>query len=164
MSFSKTIKIKIYYFFSLFKNLFFSKKEILTVSAQGNMIGEWPWNGLLLGWNSPIDNFLITSLNRMNQTFLCRQKYFLWETKFWKFYFEFCDFLVLPNDGPMSYMLGLRWHNFCSWAPIETKIIFPKKCCAIFNLLRKFWKITTKIKIVGAYRKSILLLVGPMGF
>jgi len=45
-----------------------------------------------LSHNKTIHNFLTTSPNRMNRIFPHQQEYFLWETKFWKFYFDFWRF------------------------------------------------------------------------
>jgi len=44
----------------------------------------------------------------------------------------------------------LGWHNFCSQALIEIKIIFPK--ANVISLPQKtFQKISAKIEIVGTY-------------
>jgi len=75
---------------------------------------------LRLPQNKIVYNSLITSLNRMNQSFTFRQEYNILETKF-----NYIDFLWFFQCCLPTSFLGLLGHNFCSWAPIEIKITYP---------------------------------------
>jgi len=69
--------------------------------------------------NKIVCNFLITNSNRINQIFSYRWKYFLWETKFWKFYFDFLWFsftiilqTLLWALGDILLLWGTNWNKY----------------------------------------------------
>jgi len=90
-----------------------------------------------------VHNFLTKNPNGMNQSFTCRQKYNLWEKtqgkKIFKFYF-YC---------PLSFVLNLFVHNFCSQATIEKKNVYFYEANPFSYLHKKFQKIMEKIQRVG---------------
>jgi len=81
------------------------------------------WRCLDCSKNKIVHNFLISSPNQMNQSFIYRQKYNVWEKKI---ILTFCNFFGLPTN------LCLLCHNFCSHAPIEIKIVFLKSSLCVF--------------------------------
>jgi len=73
--------------------------------------------------NKIIYNFLIISSNKMNKSFSHRQD-FSYDQKNFKI-FTIWDFAIFSNVAWT--ILSYEWHNLCSRAPIEIKIIFSKR-------------------------------------
>jgi len=70
--------------------------------------------------NKIVHNFLIANPNGMNKSFPDRQKYNLCGKNIQK-----KNQISAKNFGcPLSPILSLFGHNFCSWSPNEKKIIF----------------------------------------
>jgi len=100
--------------------------------------------------NMIVHNFLITNPNRMNQMFPYIQKYFLWEPKYWKFYFEFLGFLLCTQ----KLVLDLGWYKFCSHTSLQRKIYSQK--ANVFYYLQKISKNDDKNWNHGTYPKFLL--------
>jgi len=96
------------------------------------------------------NNFFITSPNRMNQRFTGTQKCIIFGKNSKKLFWLFVIFLGYS----LTSIFGLLSYNFCSWALIEIKIIFPQSLC---NLLAshkvlenydEYWDFTSLPEVV----------------
>jgi len=107
--------------------------------------------------NKIVHNFLLTNPNGMNQNFPDRQKYNLQGKKL----FYFFKFFQIFSCCPLSPLLSLFGHNFCSWAPNE-KIYNILTKFINFSILRKIQEIRTKFQPIGTFPKSHLSPEGTM--
>jgi len=100
--------------------------------------------------NKIVRNFLITNPSGMNQNFLDRQKYNLWEKKWKKMQF-FAIFFVAPSPLFWAYLdiTFVPGHQL-------KKNNIPTKLISFSIFKKKFQKIRTKIHPIGTCLKSHL--------
>jgi len=108
-----------------------------------------------------VPNFLIFSSNSMNKSFTCTQKYNLLGKKHSKKLFWLSVILLC---FPPKFVFHLLCHNFCSWAPLEIKIMYPWSSYWAVQSWKKIQEHTLKIETIGTYPDPICPLRVQMVF